>query len=360
MSNLPVLHIDLNAIAHNYQLCKDYAPSAQTAAVVKNDAYGLGAVQVAQKLYTQQCRHFFVAYASEGAAIRPHLPEAQIYILNGFTSDDCGLIKEFHLTPVLSSVEQINDWHAAKITHIKPALQVESGLHRLGVTYAQAEALSQNQRDNFGLILSHLASADEPQNPFNEEQRTALIGYKKLFPKAKFSLAASDGLGLGADFHFDIVRAGAFMYGLKTCPALNAGQQNVLCAEVSVLQDKELQIGDTLGYNQTFKAARETYAMALSVGYGDGFMRTLSNKGSVFFKTPDGWLKAPVIGRVSMDIIMCDVTDLPDFVRKAKTAFILNDVYTADDMGKDAGTIGYEILSSLFHTPRWQKKYIEK
>ena len=355
---LPKLYIDLNAVAYNYELCKNFAPSAQTAAVIKDNAYGLGAREVAEKLYTEKnCRYFFVAYASEGAAVRPVAPDATIYLLNGFDEVDIPLIKQFNLTPVLSSLEQIEEWEKSGLT-IKPALQVESGLHRLGVSYEQAATLSDTQRQKFGLILSHLACADEEQNSFNEHQRQELLRFKTLFPNALFSLSASDGLGLGADFHFDIVRAGAFMYGLRTCPPLNTKQKQVVCAEVSVLQKKLLQTGDTAGYNQTFVAKCPTRILALSVGYADGLLRTLSNKGSVFFKHNNQWLKAPIIGRVSMDICLCDVIDLPKEIDNAKTAFILNDVYTLDDMGKDAGTIGYEVLSLICNSIRWQKEYI--
>ena len=356
---LPKLYIDLDAVAHNYELCKNFAPSAQVAAVVKDNAYGLGAREVAQKLYRDKnCRRFFVAYASEGAEIRPVAPDADIYLLNGFDTADIDLIRQFNLTPVLSSIEQYEKWQQSGISNIKPALQVESGLHRLGVSYEEASALSDVQRNQFGLILSHLACADEEQNPFNEHQKQELMRYKSLFPNALFSLSASDGLGLGADFHFDVVRAGAFMYGLKTCPPLNDKQKQVVRAEVSVLQFKQLQTGDTIGYNQTFTAKRPTRILALSVGYADGMLRTLSNKGSAFFKYNGNWVKAPIVGRVSMDIILCDITDLPKEIETALKAFILNDVYTLDNMGHDAGTIGYEVLSLICNSRRWQKEYI--
>ena len=357
---LPKLYIDLNAIAHNYELCKNFAQNTKIAAVVKNNAYGLGAIKVTQKLYKEQnCRCFFVAYATEGAAIRPIAPKADIYLLNGFDKKDASLIEKFALTPVLSSLEQYKEWIKADVSTIKPALQIESGLHRLGVSYEQALTLSDAQRNQFGLILSHLACADEQNNLFNEQQRKELNRFKSLFPNALFSLAASDGMGLGQDFHFDIVRAGAFLYGLKVCPPLIKEQRQVVQAKVSVLQSKQLQVGDTAGYNQTFKAKRPTTILALSIGYADGLLRSLSNKGCVLFYHKNQWLKAPIIGRVSMDITLCDVTDLPQKIQRVKAAYILNDVYTLDDMGKDAGTIGYEVLSLIGNGSRWQREYQE-
>ena len=147
---LPNLYIDLNAIAYNYKLCQNLASPTQTAAVIKNDAYGLGAKEVAQKLYQEQnCRIFFVAYATEAVSVRGIAPDATIYLLNGFDTNDIDLIQQFNLTPVLSSLEQLEKWEKSNLTTIKPALQVESGLHRLGISYEQAKLLSQAQRSQF-------------------------------------------------------------------------------------------------------------------------------------------------------------------------------------------------------------------
>ena len=355
---LPNLYIDLDIVAYNYGLCQSLVSSAQISAVIKNNAYGLGAREVAQKLYQEKnCRIFFVSYASEGVIVRSVAPNATIYLLNGFDTEDITLIKQFNLIPVLSSLEQCKQWEKSELSTIRPALQVESGLHRLGVSYEQAQTLSEEQRNRFCLILSHLACADEANNPLNKKQQQEFLRFKSLFPKSLFSLSASDGLGLGSDFYFDIVRVGAFMYGLKTCPPLNSQQKQAVRAEVSVLQFKQVQINDSAGYNQTFTAQRPTSILALSVGYADGLLRSLSNKGYIFFYHNDQWLKAPIIGRISMDITLCDITNLPKEISSVKKAFLLNDIYTFDDMGKDAGTIGYEALSLLCNSIRWQKKY---
>ena len=356
---LPCLYIDLNAVAYNYGLCKSFVTSAKTAAVIKNNAYGLGTKEISKKLYEEKgCRYFFVAYADEAVSVRSVAPEATIYLLNGFDIKDIHLIKQFCLTPVLSSLGQYEQWKQADISTVKPALQVESGLNRLGISYEQASALSNSERKTFSLILSHLACADEPDNLMNINQKQELERFKSLFPNALFSLSASDGLGLGMDFHFDMVRVGAFMYGLKTCPPLNDKQKQVVRAEVSVIQSKQLQKDDTAGYSQAFTAKRPTRLLALSVGYADGLLRSLSNKGCVFFFYNNQWLKAPIVGRISMDITLCDITDLPEEIEFAQKAYLLNDNYTFDDMGQDAGTIGYETLSLLCNSPRWQKKYI--
>lgn len=359
MSFHPCLQIDTNAFLENYKVCQHAAPFSQIAAVIKNNGYGLGAEVLAQKLYQgATCRSFFVAYASEGASLRPGLPEANIYLLNGFTPSDLPLIQKNHLTPVLSSLSQIKEWEKAGFSEIRPALQVETGLNRLGVSYQEAAALYSKTREQFSLIVSHLADADNPTSVYNQKQLQNFNAFQKLFPTAAFSLSASDGMWIAPAFHQDMIRAGAFLYGLKTCPAMASQQKNVVSLSVSILQQKSLKIGEQLGYNLTFTANRPTLLAALSIGYGDGLFRSLSNKGCAWFQSEDKWFKAPFVGRISMDITMCDITDVPAQALAAQTAFLLNDFYTLDDMGKEAGTIGYEILSSLGRGQRTRHEYI--
>ncbi len=359
MSLLPHLIIDLNALCYNYRLCKNFAKTAQTAAVVKNNAYGLGAPKIAQTLYEKEnCRTFFVAYASEGAEIRRYVPNAAVYLLNGFCPQDADLIKEFNLIPVLSSTEQIKQWNKSDI-NIRPALQVETGLHRLGVSLDEIKQMTDDERGNFSLILSHLASADDPLSNQNKIQYEKLNQMRPLFPKALFSLAASDGIGLDEKYHFDVVRAGAFMYGLPVCEKLKSNQQSVINAYAKILQIKDLAAGDSVGYNATFVAQKSCKVAAISIGYGDGFFRSLSGKGRLFFKEENKFYTAPIIGRVSMDITMCDVSDVPAAALTSQKAYLFSDTYNLNEMGKDAGTIGYEVLSALNRGQRWIREFTE-
>lgn len=356
MSLLPHFIVKLDAVCHNYRLIKKFVGGSQTAAVVKNNAYGVGAMQVAKILYEQEnCRIFFVAYATEGAEIRPFVPDATIYLLNGFCRQDVEIIKKYNLIPVLSSMEQIKNWEDCQMNS-SPAIQVETGLNRLGVTYAQIEQMSPEMRHHFSLVLSHLACADEPQNSLNKKQRENLKKIQELFPKSMLSLSASDGIGLGKNYHFDVVRAGAFMYGLPVCPALEKERKTVVNAYAKILQIKELKKGDGVGYNSLFIAQKACKVAAIGVGYGDGLFRSLSGKGRVFFRNENKNYAAPIVGQISMDITMCDVSDVPPAALATQKAYLFSDTYNLNDMGQDAGSISYEVLSALGRGQRWLRE----
>ncbi|MDR2902457.1 MAG: alanine racemase [Lactobacillales bacterium] len=358
----PTIEIDLNAVLHNYACLKKVSPKTQIAAVVKNNAYGLGAREIAGHLYKKGgCRIFFVAYPFEGAEIRPVAPKADIYVLQGFVPDDTDVYKSQNLIPVISTPGQWRDWKKTKLNQ-RPAIQVETGLNRLGFSRAEAEKLTAKERGEFALVLTHLACADEPGDATNQKQLKNFNAIKGLFPKSKFSIAASDGYALGKDFYGDIVRAGAFLYGLNTFKKLKKKQKPVLNISAAVLQIKELTPGDSVGYGASFTANKKMKIATISFGYGDGLFRSFSPKGKVWFKGKKGYLPAPVIGRLSMESLGCDVSAIPDDVLKEGTRVtLINERYSLDDMGADMnaglGTIGYETLSALCHGIRAVKKY---
>ena len=356
MSIEPVLFVNLENICHNYRLLKETFPDTDIAGVVKNNAYGLGADKVAKALYTHEsCRTFFVAYPQEGEQIRPHVPDAAIYVLQGFDPDAAELYTKNRLIPVVNTPETLR---AADKLGLPLAIQLETGLNRLGLSLEQAQNLDTATREKTVLILSHLASADEADSPQNRLQLENFEKFFALFPNAKKTLAASDGAALGADFTFDIIRAGAFLYGICTFPQLADRQKKVAELTAALLQIKSLHAGDKVGYNATFTAAKEMKMGVVSIGYGDGLFRALSNKGRVFVKQGDALYTAPIIGRVSMDNIMCDLSEIPDAVlEKTRHVYLLTDNYNVDEMGKDAGTIGYEVLSALGRGQRTIKDY---
>lgn len=369
----PKMHIDLNHLADNYRALKKMAPSSVAAGVVKNDAYGLGAVFVAKRLYHEGCRHFFVAHASEGAQIRPHVKNSDIYVLQGCGADSVDIFKTAHLTPVISTAGQLRFWQQNATPDIRPIIQVETGLNRLGLNLSQAAALTNGQKKSFSYVLSHLACADEPAHLMNERQRRAFEAVKTFFPDTPATLSATDGAFLGKAYHFDMVRFGAGLYGLnpfhpaslspvgqgqKTSPKNTGGQQGitlkaVLYISAPILRVADLKAGDYVGYGATYQAQKDMKIATVSIGYGDGLPRSLSNTGCVRINGQN----APIIGRVSMDNIMCDVSGI-DTVQEGNYAAVLDDVYTADDMAAHAGTIGYEILSNLGKGGRFCKSYI--
>lgn len=353
----PTLAIDLHAIIHNFQSIVKAAGLPRAACVVKDNAYGLGAVPITQALHGAGCRHFFVAYPQEGFEIRPVAPDAAIYVLQGFDPADADLFKQAGLIPVLASPEQLKAWERLSLHRLKPAIQVETGLNRLGFSFDEAAALTDKQRQQFGLVLSHLACAHDSTHPMNKRQRDALIRMKPLFGGTPFSLSASDGFYLGADFHFDLVRIGASLYGLNPVCNRPKENKNVITVTAPVIHCHTIQAGESVGYSLTFTARRETKIATVSIGYGDGIFRSFAPRGKVFFDINGRRYAAPVAGRVSMDNITVDVTDIPADVL-GRQAIIIDALYDCDAIADDMGTIGYEVLNAVGHGIRYRREWL--
>ncbi|MDD3668723.1 MAG: alanine racemase [Alphaproteobacteria bacterium] len=355
----PTLTIDLSALSYNFRSISGKAGLPRVACVVKNNAYGLGAVPVVEALYAAGCRAFFVAYPDEGAEIRPAAPDAAVYVLQGFDATDAGICARSRLIPVLSNKGQWDAWRLLSPHAERPAIQVETGLNRLGFSYDELAAMPEQERRQFGLVLSHLACADEPDHPMNRRQRDNLIKIKPLFKDTPFSLSASDGFYLGPDFHFDLVRIGASLYGLNPVAGRPKENKNVIGITASVIHTHTIQAGETAGYGAAFIAARPTTLATISIGYGDGIFRSFSPKGKVFFDIDGKRSAAPLAGRVSMDNITADVTDVPGDVL-GKRAVILDAQFDCDDMARCAGTIGYEVLNAVGHGIRYRREWISE
>lgn len=327
------LRIDLSAIVANWRALAARAPGAVAAAVVKADAYGLGATKVAPALYAAGARDFFVALASEGRALRPHLPEdARIMILSGHLEgeDLTGLV------PVLNSPEQFFRDRA-----LRPqggyAIQLDSGMNRLGMEAGEwaairAEALAGGPL----LIMSHLACADEPDHPANRQQLQAFREMTEGVGVPR-SLAATGGTLLGADYHFDMIRPGVGLYGgLPFSESLP-----VVTLSLPVIQTREVATGESVGYGYAWTAQQPSRIATVAAGYADGLMRALGHDGLTMWA---GDVACPVVGRVSMDLITVDVSALTAVPAQLQ---VLNHRQGVDDLGAIAGTIGYEVLTSL-------------
>lgn len=335
------LHIDLHAIVANWKALAAKAPGARAAAVVKADAYGLGAARVATALYKAGARDFFVALAGEGRALRPHLPtDARINVLSGHMegADLTGLV------PVLNSLEQF--FRDRTMRPGKPfAIQLDTGMNRLGLEPAdwaaiKAEALA--AKPDF--IMSHLACADEPGHPANAAQ---LAVFRQVTDGCDVprSLSATGGILLGPDYHFDMVRPGIGLYG--ALPFADA--QPVVGLSLPVIQTRSVQPGEFVGYSATWTADAPRRIATVAAGYADGILRAISSKGASLYA---GDAPCPIVGRVSMDLITADVTDL------AQVPLMLDLICPAqsvDRLAEYAGTIGYEILTSLGH--RYDRAY---
>lgn len=359
LNTQPVFEIDLTKIVANYKLLQKIAQNSTAAAVVKDDSYGLGAEIIAPYLYQNAgCRNFFVAHAVEGQKIARLLPDARIFVLQGIGEDNLEIFKQCpNLVPVISSPQALEFWENHRPNAQKPVIHLETGLNRLGFRENELQALSLEQRNQFSMVMSHLACGDEKDHFMNEYQLQTFKRLKQTyFPDLPASLSASDGVFLGADFQQDMVRLGAAMYGINTAPYRENQMQNVVRLTAPVLQVEKLPIGQFVGYSATYRANSERKIAIISIGYGDGVPRSLSNVGKVFFKNNGTLAEGRLIGRVSMDNIICDVTNVPD-LKVGDTAYLLDDFYTLDDMGRDAGTISYEIVSRLGKNTRFKRIY---
>lgn len=356
----PILEINLDNLLDNYKMLEKLADKSTAAAVVKDDAYGLGAEIVAETLYEKGgCRNFFVAHAVEAEKIASHIKNAKIYVLQGIGEDSLAVFQNNkQIIPVISSPEMFTYWKDNRIEGVKPVIHLETGLNRLGFRESELEKLSDADKQEFSLVMSHLACADEKEHFMNEFQLNKFIRLKeKYFPKLPASLSASDGVFLGYDFQQNLVRLGAAMYGINTAPYRENQMKNVVRILAPVLQIEDLPKGEFVGYSATYRANTHRKIAIISIGYGDGIPRSLSNVGKIFFKNCSNLSEARIIGRISMDNIICDVTGI-EGLKVGDMAFLSDEFYTLDDMGRDAGTISYEIMSRVGKNTRYIRKYL--
>lgn len=331
------LTIDLNAVAANWRALNAASTAAvETAAVVKADGYGLGAAKVARHLATEGVTTFFTAVAEEAAIVRAAVGEApDIFVFSGHMDGDTEMLTQHRLIPLLNSFEQLARHRAALPDH-PFGIQLDTGMNRLGLEPGDwAVERDQILANGPALIMSHLACADDPDHPMNAVQ---LACFREVTDgiNTRRSLAATGGTLLGPDYHFDLTRPGVGLYG--GFPFVNA--QPVAQVDVPVIQSRLVQAGETVGYSNAWEAQGDTMVATIAAGYADGLIRAMGEKAQVF---ADGEA-CKVIGRVSMDLITVDVTHLDHI---PETFQILGAAQTVDDLADAAGTIGYEVLTSL-------------
>lgn len=355
ISTTPILNINLQKMIDNYNLLKKLSAPAIPAGVVKDDAYGLGAYEVTKALYENGCRHFFIAHGSEGTDVREAAPNATIFVLQGIGEDSLPYFVENKLTPVICSPAMLEFWHINKIDGIRPVIQVETGLNRLGFTVADLENLSEEELNEFSYVLSHLSCADEQAHFMNTRQlENFRIIKKRFFANIPATLSASDGVFLSNEFHFDLTRLGAALYGINTAPYRENEMKNIIELKAPILQVKPLAKGEFVGYSATFRAPCNMKIAIVSIGYGDGLPRSLSNRGKVVFYENNNPVFCPILGRVSMDNVICDVSAVKN-INIGDFGYLINDDYTVDDVARDAGTIAYELISNIGKNRRFIK-----
>lgn len=356
-----LLTIDLDALRANYRRIQSDVAPAECAGVVKADAYGLGAARIAPALAAAGCRSFFVALPEEGMTLRAVLPQARIYVLEGCLRNDQNLFLDHDLSPVLNSLHQVRDWaDLARRSgrRLPAALHLDTGMARLGLSGDEVAALAADPAPlrafPLALVMSHLACADTPEAEMNAAQRAAFLRLKACLPPAPASLANSAGCYLGRAYHFDLVRPGVALYGGRPHPGREPAMTPVLRWEAVVLQLREVPAGAAVGYGASERVTRPSRLATIAVGYADGYKRGLSHSGAALI---DG-VRVPVVGRVSMDLVTLDVTDLPPgAVRPGRCVELLGAGLTIDDLAAAGGTIAHDVLTGLGR--RFARAYTE-
>lgn len=346
-----VLTVDLAALQANYRLISNRLTGGATAsAVVKADAYGIGIGPAAKALWAAGARDFFVAHADEGVTLRGHLTDARIHVLNGAHDGAEDAFLEHGLIPALNCLGDAARWRAFCAQAGKPlpcVLHVDTGMCRLGLDrreYARVVAdPSLLDGLDIQIVMSHLASADE-DSPQNAQQLALFRDARAHLPMGRASFANSSGVFLGPDYHFDLARPGVALYGVNPTPGSPNPMAQVVRLKAKILQVRDVDSAETVGYGATHRIAGPSRVATLPVGYADGYLRSLSNRATAYI----GDYEAPLVGRVSMDLITIDVTAVPEAqCRPGMTVDLIGPRHTVDDLATQAGTIGYEILTSL-------------
>jgi len=349
------LTIDLNAVASNWRALARLIRTAECAAVVKANAYGLGLEAVATKLAQAGCKTFFVADLAEARRLRLRTRDAAIYVLNGFSPDAGPGFIDIGARPVINSMTELAEWDAFVTEHNwhgGAALHVDTGMNRLGIPMDEAIALAPRvQTDNHGitLLMSHLACAEIADHPLTTSQIRSFKEIQSQFRGVPASLANSSGIFLGDPVYCDLVRPGAALYGINPLPGRPNPMQSVVELSGRILQVRKIDRGGTVGYGASWTAKRPSRIAVVAIGYADGLPRVLSgvdaSRNGVAIV---GGKQCPFVGRISMDLICVDVTDLPDGAgHRGDIAAFIGAGISIDDIAARAGTIGYEILTHL-------------
>jgi alanine racemase len=354
-SAIGVVTVDLDAIVANWRKLEKTAVPAECAGVVKANAYGCGAEQVARALAGAGCKTFFVAAIEEARVVRAAVPTAAIYALSGFFQNTGEEYAKIDCKPVIGDLNELAEWDVfcrRSGWSGGAAIHIDTGMNRLGLTISEAQGII--PRINAGdhgitLVMSHLASAEQLNNPLNARQLTSFREIASLFSGVPASLSNSSGIFLGAQFQFDLVRPGAALYGINPTPEADNPMQPVVELKARIVQTRNVEKGETVGYGGTWTARRPTRIAIVSAGYAGGYFRAASaNDGTRGAEVVVAGKRCPVAGRISMDLMAVDVTDLPaNAARRGHMVTLIGEGITVDELAHHFGTIGYEVLTNL-------------
>jgi alanine racemase len=358
-----VLTVDLDAIVANWRKLEKTAVPAECAAVIKADAYGCGADPVARALAAAGCKTFFVATLDEARTARAAVPNASIYVLDGFFQNCGDAFARINARPVIGDLNELAEWDVfcrRSGWEGGAAIHIDTGMNRLGLTLAEAQGIV--PRINAGdhgitLVMSHLACAELLNHPLNAKQLATFREIASLFSGVPASLSNSSGVFLGAPFQFDLVRPGATLYGVNPTPEADNPMQPVVDLKARIVQIRNVEKGESVGYGGTWTARRPTKLAVISAGYADGYFRAGgASDGTRGAEVVVAGKRCPVAGRISMDLIAVDVTDLPNnAVRRGHMVTLIGEGITIDELAHHFGTIGYEVLTSF--GPRYARVY---
>jgi alanine racemase len=359
--------IDMAQLRANWQALARRVAPAECGAVVKANAYGVGAERVIPALFSAGCRTFFVATLDEAAQARSLASGATVYVLDGLLPGTERDMVRLDVTPVLTNLADAHAWAALAHngTRAPPAaLHVDTGLHRLGMTAKEVRQLARDatllHRLDIALVMSHLACADDAPHPMNREQLDVFLRLRAGLPPSRASLAASDGLMLGRDFHFDLVRPGYALYGGQAALEHTAPVEPIVRVIARILQVHDVAVGGRIGYSASYRATTPRRIATVAAGYADGVFRHASATN----QTPGGAVAiagqcAPIVGRVSMDLITVDVTDLDGPApQRGDWVDLVGPDLPIETVGHAAGTIGYEVLTRL--GARFNRVYLDQ
>src|SRR4030088_436781 len=350
-----VLTVDLDAVVANWRKLEKTAVPAECAGVIKADAYGCGVDPVARALAAAGCKTFFVATLDEARAARPAIPSAAIYVLSGFVQNSGDGFAKIDAKPVIGDLHELAEWDVfcrRSGWAGGAAIHIDTGMNRLGFTVADAQGIL--PRINAGdhgitLVMSHLACAENLHHPLNAKQLATFREIARLFSGVPASLSNSSGVFLGAPFQFDLVRPGAALYGINPTPEADNPMRPVGELKARIVRIRNVEKGESVGYGGTWTARRPTRLAIVSAGYADGYFRAgSSNDGTRGAEVMVAGKRCPVAGRISMDLMAIDITDLPNnAARRGHMVTLLGEGITVDELAHHFGTIGYEELPSL-------------
>ncbi len=338
------LEVNLKNLVFNYKYLSSKNKGQYTGATIKANAYGLGDSKIIKVLYKAGCKHFFVATLYEALKIRKNFKYGYLYVLNGVNKNNLNsyLIKQ-NIIPVVNSIKNLKEIQSYK-KKIYIGLHIDTGINRLGIPIDDINKINKINNIRIKLVMSHLASANEKNNPYNNKQSSIFRKITdKYFNSNIKSIVASTGLALNKNLHYDLARPGIALYGGHNNTVLRKKIKPVIRLRAEILQIKKLNKNSYVGYNQTFCSKKTTVIAIIGIGYADGFLRKLGNKCYVYYKK----YKFRIIGRISMDTITIDVTKHHEILKVGMAVDLINYKNDIEKIAKSCDTISNEILTLI-------------